>query len=113
MIGLQSAELKLTQAEKHIDAIRDISWNYTEREPNVILKHPDGSREIEVHRGPSLHHLHSGEDSPRSRTLTNIAISIRPSRKLTEETRLRSSTRVMHSSTVVRVEDGARTNPHP
>ena len=43
MTGLQSAGLRLIQGEKHIDTIRDIVSDYTEREPNVILKHPDGN----------------------------------------------------------------------
>src|SRR5713226_7539252 len=41
--GAESANLKLVRAQEHILAIRDINEDYTEREPNVIIKHPDGS----------------------------------------------------------------------
>jgi hypothetical protein len=50
--GLESAALKLMRAQKHIDAIRDISWDYNEREPNVIIKHPDGSDELKFIESP-------------------------------------------------------------
>jgi hypothetical protein len=52
MTGMESANLKLVSAEEHIRAIRDINEDYTEREPSVIIKHPDGSNELKFIESP-------------------------------------------------------------
>jgi hypothetical protein len=52
MTGMESANLKLVRAQEHILAIRDINEDYTEREPNVIIKHPDGSNELKFIESP-------------------------------------------------------------
>jgi len=52
MTGIESANLKLVRAQEHIDSIRNISWDYNEREPNVIIKHPDGSNELKFIESP-------------------------------------------------------------
>jgi hypothetical protein len=49
---MESANLKLVRAQEHILAIRNINEDYTEREPNVIIKHPDGSNELKFIESP-------------------------------------------------------------
>jgi hypothetical protein len=62
MTGIESSTLKLVWARDHIDAIRDISWDYCESEPNVIIKHPDGSHELKfVVRPPDTISVLAGE----------------------------------------------------
>lgn len=50
--GLESADLKLIRAQKHIEAIRDIALDYNGREPSVIIKHPGGSDELKFIEAP-------------------------------------------------------------
>jgi len=49
---MESANLKLARAQEHILAIRDINEDYTEREPNVIIKHPDRGNELKFIESP-------------------------------------------------------------
>jgi hypothetical protein len=52
MTGIESANLKLVRAQEQVLAIRDISEDYKEREPNVIINHPDGSNELKFIKSP-------------------------------------------------------------
>ena len=49
---MESANLKLARAQEHILEIRDVNDDYTEREPNVIIQHPDGSNELKFIESP-------------------------------------------------------------
>lgn len=50
--GRESAGRKLIRAQNHIDAIRDLVWEYTEREPSTVTKQSDGSHRLNFIESP-------------------------------------------------------------
>ena len=70
--GLESANLKLIRAEKHIDTMRGIIMDFLSDEPSMVTKHPDGSDEfkfierppndISILAGEAIHQIRSALD---------------------------------------------------
>jgi hypothetical protein len=44
--ALGCARLKLVRASEHIQAVRKAIWNYTAEEPSRVVRHPDGTHEL-------------------------------------------------------------------
>ena len=52
MSGLESANLKLARAAEHIEAIRDVVWDYIEREPSDVTTEPNGKYVLNFREPP-------------------------------------------------------------
>ena len=52
MTGLESANLKLTHADKHISAIREIIFAFLADEPSVVTREPEGYDKFHFIKSP-------------------------------------------------------------